>query len=169
MDMEKVMGVINSLNGKKVATLVTVKEGLEDKFKKSISTTDIDPTLITKKTVSEVLVGKEVKYRELKESVDGLKKGELETTGKLAWGVWKVGYEGTLIEHKGNVYLRYYIVKDGSAKTTTEYTYNGKTFDIDSVKSHLKKVSSKDDDSNLITCLVNIKEIDDIKIIGDFT
>lgn len=166
MDMEKVLGVINSLNGKKSIRLVTLKEGMESKFKKSISTTDIDPTLINKKTISYCMVGKDISYKEILKEVDGLKNDEVETTGKLPWGVWKVGYEGTLIDYKGNTYLRYYMVKGDDVKT--EYTYKGESFDMNSVKDHLKKVSKKDNDSILIVGLVNIKEIVDIDIIDEF-
>lgn len=166
MEMEKVMGVINSLNGKHVVSMTLKKEGIEKYFKKSIGKTDIDPTKITKTTKVEVMMGKGVKYRELLESVDAKTSEEVEEelTHKLPWGNWKVGYEGTLIEHKGKTYLRYYMVKGDNSEV--EYTYNGEPFDINSVKEHMKKSSSND--TNLLTLVCDITEIEDIGIVRDF-
>ena len=50
----------------------------------------------------------------------------------LPYGEWVEGWEGILIEHKGEIYLRVY--DETNAKSIKKYFLNGETFDIENPK-----------------------------------
>ena len=58
----------------------------------------------------------------------GIEYGKMKThkdkiIGPLPWGEWVNGYEGYLIEHKGNTYLRFY--SSAVKSMVNQYTLNG--------------------------------------------
>lgn len=63
-------------------------------------------------------------YANLGKVKDKVAKGELPTKHELSWGSWKPGYEGTLIEHKNQNYLRVYLSPN---KSKVEYFINGQS------------------------------------------
>lgn len=68
------------------------------------------------------------------------------TAQSLPYGSWVVGQENKLIEHKGNLYLRYYDVKN--ADRATMWLVNGRKAnaeEFDKIMDYLKKKKEKSD------------------------
>ena len=85
---------------------------------------------ITAYKTTQMKAKKGLKYSELKSVKDRVNEG-FELSHTLPWGFWKEGYEGLLIEHKGNDYVRLYPT-DGTLKTT--YFINNKEMTYDELK-----------------------------------
>ena len=63
-------------------------------------------------------------------------------SGSLPWGNWVDGWEGVLIEHKGEMYVRVYDETNG--KTVRKFSLNDESFDIDNPNySQWKKPAKK--------------------------
>lgn len=63
-----------------------------------------------------------ISYANIAKVKDKVSTGELSLKHELSWGSWKPGYEGTLIEHKNQNYLRVYLSPN---KSKVEYFVNG--------------------------------------------
>lgn len=82
---------------------------------------------ITAYKTTQMKVQKGLKYSELQSVKDKINEG-FELSHTLPWGSWKEGYEGLLIEHKGNDYIRLYPAND-VPKTTYFINNNEMTYD----------------------------------------
>lgn len=66
--------------------------------------------------------------------------------GSLPWGNWLTNYEGLVIEHKGQLYLR--VANSYTQNSSSEYYYNGSKVSKEFVISLIgeKKLASKPSD-----------------------
>lgn len=126
--------------------------------------------IIQKDTITTIRKG--IEYTNIKTVREALiKKGQYEIvdpqTGKievisksLPWGNWVDGYEGLLIENKGEVYVRLYTSPN---KPNSKYFLNGKEISKDELKElgiMQKSYWNKSEPTDCMTVKIkNIKEI----------
>jgi len=89
---------------------------------------------ITKETDMVIRLG--VDYANMKVNLD-------KTVGPLPWGTWFEGYEGLVIEHKGELYLR--VADSYTNHTSSKYLQNGNEITKEEVIAIVgeKKLQSK--------------------------
>lgn len=125
--------------------------------------------VIQKDTVTTIRKG--IKYTNIKSVKEALiekgqytidpETGKIEVFSKnLPWGNWVSGYEGLLIENKGETYIRFYTTPNNP---NSKYLLNGKEVDKDELKKLDIMQNSYWNKSEPTDCLTvkikNIKEI----------
>mgnify|MGYP003303380581 CR=1 FL=1 len=110
--------------------------------------------------VTDAVIRKGIKYSSQKSVQAKVEQGAI-LEHKLPWGEWKTGYEGLLITHKNNDYVRLYLAKN---KPNVKYFLDGKEVTLDELKnsglclmSQFNKSSERPD--ALTIKVANIQEI----------
>lgn len=114
---------------------------------------------------TEAVVRKGVNYDNTKIVKDQVEAGTKVLTHKLPWGNWKKGYEGLIIENKGNEYLRLYTGANNKPKVT--YNLNGKEMTKAELKATglFRESMFKENASSISDGVfnINISNVDEIK------
>ena len=105
------------------------------KGKTMVEILGIDPDMIRKTTIANVLVGTKISYQSLVENriakeadLKGIESQDFESAGRT-WGVRR---SGAIVEHKGEYYLTAYFVSANLSKVS--YDYEGNTIDLNDAK-----------------------------------
>lgn len=80
--------------------------------------------------ISDMTVRKGIDYKNQKCVKEKVEAGKV-LTHELPFGEWAKGYEGLVIEHKGNKYIRLYSTPN---KASVKYVLNGREVSFDDLK-----------------------------------